>query len=359
MTMFPLYTSAELDPAARGRAYGARWASEVAACADSYDELFAAYGATPDQIRDWGATALDRTADWAPRLAAEIEGIAAGAGLEPWRVAALNARTEILAPLRDRGEGECSTVVMLPETGPPRTIQTWDWRDRMHDVPLLWTYQTRPGHVVRTFTEFGVLAKIGVNSAGVGVHFNILRHDSDHAEIGVPVHLVARRILDEATDVAQATEIARSARTSASTVITVVDFDGVRGRVRALEVCPAGVGVVPAGADGVLLHTNHFLDPALTAGERLGSERPGTYDRLKHLRARVDDLRAGDPTARAKAMLGHGPDGAPVCAHADPAEPFHERSATLATISIDLAGHRLHVHRGGPCQVTPDTWQTL
>jgi isopenicillin-N N-acyltransferase like protein len=229
----------------------------------------------------------------------------------------------------------------------------------MRDVPVLWTYQPRPGRLVRAFTEFGVLGKIGVNSAGVGIHFNILRHDTDHAEIGVPVHLVARRILDEATDVAEATEIARSARTSASTVITVADFDGVRGQARSLEVCPAGVGVVPAGTDGVLLHTNHFLDPALTTGEKLGLDNPGTYDRLKHLRARVDDLLADDLTARAKAMLGHGPDGAPVCAHADPAEPFHERSETLATISLDLAGHRLHVHRGGPCRVGPGTWQTL
>jgi isopenicillin-N N-acyltransferase-like protein len=57
-------------------------------------------------------------------------------------------------------------------------------------------------------------------------------------------------------------------------------------------------------------------------------------------------------------VLSHGPDDAPVCAHADPAEPFHQRWETLATISLDLAEARLLVHEDGPCQVSPETWQT-
>lgn len=349
---FPVFASTEVDAAARGWEFGQRWRDAVRANATGYTALFAAHGADLVQIRDWGQEALDQTAAWAPTLADEIAGIAAGAGLAPWRVAALNARTEILAALRATGEGECSTVVALPGDGqPPRTIQTWDWHDHLRDAPVLWAFEPRPGHAVRTFTEFGVLGKIGVNGAGLGVHFNILRHASDHAGIGVPVHLVARRILDEATTVDEAVDIARSAKTSASTVVTVVTL----GAVAALEVSPDGVGVV--AADSLLLHTNHFLDPVLADGERLGIERPATYARLEQLRARADALGAADRTARARAMLSHAPD-APVCAHANPADAFHQRWETVATISLDLADRRLHVHRGGPCQVAPDTWQT-
>jgi isopenicillin-N N-acyltransferase-like protein len=281
--------------------------------------------------------------------------VGARAGRRDGREArALNARTEILAALNAVGEGECSTAVVLPGGGaPPRTVQTWDWHPHLREVPVLWAYEPRAGRTVRTFTEFGVLAKIGVNTAGLGVHFNILRHASDRAEIGVPVHLVARRILDEATTVDEAVDLARSAQTSASTAITVVTVDAAA----TLELCPDGVAVVPA--DGVLLHTNHFLDPDLAEGERLAVERPLTIDRLAYLQANPDDLAAVDVTARAGALLSHGPDGAPVCAHPDPAAALHERWETVATISLDLEAAGMVVHEGGPCRIMAGTWQAF
>ncbi|MEV0148456.1 MULTISPECIES: C45 family peptidase [unclassified Nonomuraea] len=351
---FPAFTSSILDPAGRGREFGARWGAAVRANHDGYLSLFEASGAGPGRVRELGERALASTAAWAPALAEEIGGIAAGSGLEPWQVAAVNARTEILAALRAGGEGECSTAVVLGGGRPPRTVQTWDWHDHLRDAPLLWAFEPRPGHRVRTFTEAGVLGKIGVNSAGLGVHFNILRHTSEHADVGVPVHLVARRILDEAASLDDATRIARSARTSASTVITVVTLDGVR----ALEICPDGVGVVGPGAGGVLLHTNHFLDPELARGEGLGTERPGTYARLRHLEARAGELGDPDPTARAAAMTCHAP-VAPVCAHPDPDLPFDQRWETLAVISLDLPAGAMRVHRGRLCQVAGTTWQTF
>ncbi|MBN6052336.1 peptidase C45 [Nonomuraea sp. RK-328] len=357
MSRFPAFTSSRLDPAGRGRELGTHWGDAVRANHDGYARLFEASGAGPGVVRELAERALAATAAWAPALAEEIGGIAAGCGLAPWQVAAVNARTEILAAMRARGEGECSTAVVLDAGRPPRTVQTWDWHDHLRDAPLLWAFETGDGRRVRTFTEAGVLAKIGVNGAGLGVHFNILRHRSDHADIGVPVHLVARRILDEAATLDEATEIARSARTSASTVVTVVTLEGVR----ALEICPAGVGVVEAGVngiDGVLLHTNHFLDPELARGEDLGTERPGTYARLRHLEERAGELADPDLTARAGAMTSHAP-VAPVCAHPDPELSFDQRWETLAVISLDVAAGAMRVHRGRLCQVAGTTWQTF
>jgi isopenicillin-N N-acyltransferase-like protein len=350
----PTHTSTRIDPHARGREFGARWPAEIAATFHGYAELFDAHGATAARVRAHAEEALRSTEEWAPALAAEMAGIAAGADLPEWQVGAVNARTEILAALGAVGEGECSTAVVLPGGGaPPRTVQTWDWHPHLREVPVLWAYEPRAGRTVRTFTEFGVLAKIGVNSAGLGVHFNLLRHASDSAEIGVPVHLVARRILDEATTVEEAVDLARSARASASTAVTVVTADAAA----TLELCPAGVAVVPA--DEVLLHTNHFLDPALAAGERLAVERPLTHDRLAHLHDHVDGLAAPDVTARVGPLLSHGPDRAPVCAHPDPAAALHERWETVATISLDLEATALLVHEGGPCRVTAATWQSF
>ncbi|WP_433474510.1 C45 family autoproteolytic acyltransferase/hydrolase [Spirillospora sp. CA-142024] len=354
----PAFVSAQADAVERGRAFGLRWGTEIGAAHTGYARLFEVLGGDTTRVRALSEDALAETTAWAPGLGAEIAAIATGAGLEPWQVAAVNARTEILAALGATGEGECSTAVVLPDGAPPRTVQTWDWHDVMRDMPLVWTYEPRPGHRVRTFTEFGALGKIGVNGAGLGVHFNILRHASDGGSVGVPVHMVARRILDEAATLEDAERIARSARTSASTAITVVTYDGRRGRAAALEICPEGVGVVPAGPDGLLLHTNHFMDPELAAGEALGNERPGTYDRFEHLKAHADGLTAAAPADRARALLGHAPEDAPVCAHPVPADPFQDRWETLATISLDIAAGRLAVHQGGPCGSTPSTWRT-
>ncbi|MFC7588439.1 C45 family autoproteolytic acyltransferase/hydrolase [Nonomuraea antimicrobica] len=259
---FPTFISSQTEPRARGKEFGTHLRKRVAANFAGYTDLFRVAGARPAQVRAWGERALERSAAWAPHLADEMAGIAAGAGLQPWQVAVVNARTEILAAIDFVGHGECSTSVVLPDTGPPRTVQTWDWHDHLRDAPLLWEYEPDPGRVVRTFTEAGALAKIGVSTAGLGVHYNILRHESDTADLGVPVHLIARRILDEAATVEDAAGIARSATVSASTVITVV----TTSEAASIEISPAGVAVIPPDSEGVLQHCNHFLDERLEAG---------------------------------------------------------------------------------------------
>jgi len=349
--MIPVHLSREFKPAARGLALGATWRPDLERTFTSYVELFAAHGVGMARVREWGDRALAETRAWAPRIAQEIEGVAAGAGLEPWQLGVLNGRTEILAAAAVTGEGECSTSVVLDEIA-PRTVQTWDWHDTLRHVMLLRAIEVRPGFGVCTFTEFGIVGKIGVNSAGLGVHFNVLRHGSDNANIGVPVHVVARRILDEATTVDEATELARSARLSASSVLTVV----TRSEVRGLELSPAGVGEL-AGTN--LVHTNHFLDPALAPGERTVTSESTTRERLAALDARADALRSPDRDVRAAALRSHREDGAALCAHADPSQPSHMRWESLATVSLDVVESRIDVHEGGPCRVTSDTWQSL
>ena len=110
-------------------------------------------------------------------------------------------------------------------------MQTWDWYDAMSDGWFTWTIPHPDGRVVQTVTEFGMLAKIGVNDRGVGVMLNMLHHRNDAGavaggEIGHPVHLLSRAILDDAASVDEAVAIASAPRTSASTSLTVVDDRG-------------------------------------------------------------------------------------------------------------------------------------
>lgn len=113
-----------------------------------------------------------------------MAGVAEGAGVLFWTIAALNARTEILAEAGAPRAGECSTLV---HSGTRTTGgQCWDWHE---ELAAAWHIQTVSGGTrnVAGITEYGILAKIGVNDAGVGVLFNILGHWDD-AATGVPVH---------------------------------------------------------------------------------------------------------------------------------------------------------------------------
>ncbi|MFE2090068.1 C45 family autoproteolytic acyltransferase/hydolase [Streptomyces sp. NPDC059460] len=342
------FTSTVLGPHARGREFGAHWRDRVRATADAYLALFARAGvADPDAA---GAQALTRIHAWAPELALEIRGIAEGAGLLVDRVAALNARTEILASgRRGPGRGECTTVVALGGPGQePVAGQNWDWYESLADSWVEWEIPHPDGRRTRTLTEFGVVGKIGINDRGVGCLFNILHHGNDGAGMGVPVHVVARRLLDESGTVTDALRIAGSAATAGatgSTTLTVVGGQAAGKTAISAELRPGGIGHALPDPDGLLIHTNHFLTRPGADGDTEPVTDPDTLVRYEVLRRRLHG-RGADLTAdEALAALRDHTGG--VCVH--PAMPGPHEFRTLATVFLDTGARALRVIPGPPC----------
>lgn len=347
------FTATHHDSVARGRELGAAFAPQFRRTAELYLDHFAELGIPADEVHAIAERSHRALESWAPGLAAESDAIADTARLERWQLAAVGARTEILAAAPPRTEGECSTAVHVG-AGAPETIQTWDWHDFLVPEGLLVEFEGASGLAVKMFTEFGTAAKIGVNSAGLGLHFNILSHETDSAAGGVPVHAIARRILEEARTVDDAHRLAASADVSASTVFTVFTQDASGSRAASIEVSPAGVGLVEPGADGWLFHTNHFLDPALSAGDTMPADST-TAERFAHLDAVRGDLAGLDPAARALAACGGLGEDAEICMTPDPSLPRIDQWATLLTISVDTmpaddGGFGLDVFPGRPDQ---------
>ncbi|MEU8527586.1 C45 family peptidase [Streptomyces sp. NPDC048629] len=336
------------DPHARGREIGTRHADRVRGITAGYLAHFEVLGIPETTVRAIAAHSHDALRDWYPGLAEESDGMAAAAGVDPWQMAAVGARTEVLAAAP--GKGECTTAVYAPPAGgPPETIQTWDWHDALTPDGLLLSLVTGTGRRVKLFTEFGTAAKIGVNDAGLGLHFNILRHRSDNGGGGVPVHAVARRVLEEATTVAEARDIAASAALSASTVLTVATYREGRAEAASIEMSPAGIALVRPDADGWVVHTNHFLDPALAEGD-ISTPETASTERYDHARAVRGAMTGRTAPERAAAFCGGDGAAAVVCVRADDSQPAHERWSTLLTASLDLPGFALD-HRAG----NPDT----
>lgn len=328
--------------------YGQVYAAEIARTLETYERLFAAVAGKPVDLDRAGTEALERTAAFAPGLADEMAEIARGAGIPVERVAALNARTEILAACRTGAPGECSALVVLRGADGPVAIQTWDWHEELAGAWHVRTIERPDGRIVSTMTEHGIVGKIGVSSAGIGTLFTILEHASDGGPVGVPVHVVARRILDEAADLDDAIAIAEEAAVSASTSITVVSTAGDEPRAASIELYPGGPARVDPDRDGVLAHTNHFLAPGPAAADT-GADAD-SIGRLAQLRRGVETLARPD-LAAALALLSSHAEGAPLCCHPEPQAPLGERYATLATVSLDVGRGTLTAFEGGPCAI--------
>lgn len=354
------FVSAPASPRHRGELFGEAHREPIGRTVTAYSELFStvAAGDAWNQAQ-FGDEALSGIEAWAPALAEELHGVARGSGQPASTIAALNARTEILAALRAAGgartPGECSTIVAL-SAGEPVAIQNWDWYAGMAENWLIWTIEHLDGRRTTTVTEYGILGKIGVNSTGVGTLFNILHHREDGVgPIGVPVHIVSRAVLDDAVDVDSALSLIASATVSASSALTVVG-PGVDGTTAVTaELWPGGPSVVPA-ADGLLLHTNHFLDADAAAGDTEPTEAPDTLDRYEVLRrelgGRGQDL---DLSSALAVLTDHSGGSGALCCHPDPSDPATEQYQTLATVRLDLARGGVDCTAGTPCLATTES----
>jgi len=372
-----------VTPYERGVEFGQLCGPEIARTWRRYVELWAAFDVTAAETRTVGEAVLGPVEAYSADLGAELLGMSDGSGLQPWQLGALNARTELLAfgdqRLRTQGRlpgesTECSTLVQLPRDAAPLTAQTWDWHTSLQDSWCVWTLRLRGDRVVRTLTEYGLLGKIGVASIDrpgqprtglLGLHFNALRHSNDTGVGGVPVHVVARRLLDEARTLDEAEALARAARCTASTALTVTARRRPDGpwAARTLELHPGGPSVLgqSAGVDGGswLAHTNHFVADHVPPDADQASAESTTRERLDRVtaiaRSQAREVTV-DPQSVAEQLATHDLGPRSVCVHGYPDAPVGQRGATLAVAVAEPAAGRLSVHAGKPCEARRDSW---
>ena len=289
-------------------------------------------------MRRFGERVLARAELWHAPLAAELEAFALGARIEPELIAALNGRTELLAL------AECTAVGRCESAGGPWLAQNWDWYADAPGRCVVWSAAVE-GARFATMTEAGILAKVGVSSRGIAVALNILYHARDGSdELGIPVHLVLRRLLEDAGSVDEAWDLLRETPYSASSCITVVDAAGGGG---CFELSPQGVARIEP-RDGLLAHTNHFLDAALAGAEGDQPEEwlVGSRSRLETaVRAAPREL--GDGLAL---LATHDGDPWTICRHDEsPGEAGRPLVDTVVSLAMLPGVPELQVAAGQPC----------
>jgi isopenicillin-N N-acyltransferase like protein len=356
----------------RGRQYGAQARDRVQLSVQAYERVFAHYaGWDWPQVRRTAHAFEAPIAGFRPGYLDEMRGIAAGAGLDLADVLAINVRTEIMyaaearhAPLASRTPdppAECSAFATVPAPGQQRPAligQNWDWL--LHSAQTLVILEARQddGPDFVTVVEAGLLAKTGLNSAGLGLVTNALVTDADAGTPALPYHVLLRALLDCGT-VTEALKVLQAGSRSSSANYLIAHRSGTALDV---EAAPGDfTRLYPLLPDhGVLLHTNHFLSPALHPADLSLWSMPSSAVRLQRLQGGTQE-EAGPPDQTAqhhgldrfRALLAdHADYPYSICAHPDPNLHPLEQGATIASVLMDLTAGQLWVAPGPPCQAS-------
>lgn len=332
-----------------GLARGAALRDSLAGGYAKYAELFRALGVSKERECEGAEQVLAALAAWRPEIIEEFAGIAEGAGLEIAQVVALNARTEIIA-MGPTASNECSTVTAVLD-GHRTGVQTWDWHVELDPY---WHTQVvaGPGYRYAGLTEQGILSKIGVNEAGLALHFNILGHRED-GPAGVPMHVLSSVVLAECATVDEAIALIKAAPVASSSAFTMLDAE----RAVSVEMSPAGVFVIPE-VDGSVQRTNHFQDATPLEGQKSDVYEPDSSERLELVRERLDAAVPANTNAMID-LLVSGEGQPPLTCHADMSKNYGERWATLATIITDPDARTINILDGMPTDAATGTWRTL
>jgi isopenicillin-N N-acyltransferase-like protein len=341
-------------PFERGQQYGVQAAGRIRKSVEIYRRVFQHYAGW-----DWGQVTAHAGAYAAPIAAYrahfidEMRGIAAGAGLAFEDVLALNVRTEIMfAAVARAAAGECTAVVALPEATPDgHTLlaQNWDWKPDTAETVVLLEVEPDQGPRFITAVEAGLLAKTGMNSAGIGLVTNALVSDQDQGVPGIPYHAVLRAIL-ESERLSQALLAVTYHRRASSANYLIAHRDGEAINVEAAPGDYARVYTAfPAG--GTYSHTNHFICPGFDLKDVGLWEGPGSLFRQHRAEKFLAGRRGGcDVAALQEILADHFNYPNAVCAHPDPDLARVEQYATVFSIVMDLDSATIWLADGNPCR---------
>lgn len=338
---------------ARGIAYGRQAASRVRRSVEIYRGVFAHYaGWSWDRV-------VGHALEYEPAIAAahpayldEMRGIAEGAGLAFEDILAINVRTEVMfAAVARRAVRECTAFAILPEAsagGHALVGQNWDWKPHMTETVVVLEVEQPDAPNFATVVEAGLLAKTGMNAAGIGLATNALISDQDRGEPGLPYHVVLRAIMDARTLPQALDAVTRHQRASAANYLLA----GAGGMAVDVEAAPGDHSQVWLRwpERGILAHTNHYVcETGLKDVMRWYSpDSPFRYERA----ARWLEGASGtiDTTGLEALLADHVNHPQGICTHPDETLPEFERDMSVASVIWDLTDRSARIADGQPCQ---------
>lgn len=176
-------------------------------------------------------------------------GVASGAGVELADIIAINVRTEIAFGLFSDG---CTALAWKTDYA-SFLAQNWDWMEAQKANLIVLTIVQQDKPAIKMVTEAGLIGKIGLNSAGVGVCLNAIKvKGMDPTRL--PCHLGLRMVL-ESNSREEAVQKLEKYGIASSCHMLVADATGGVG----LEWSSVEVQKVTMNASKQVFHSNHYL----------------------------------------------------------------------------------------------------
>lgn len=337
-----------------GLAHGRAFASQIRFNLGFYTQWLSHGGdVSTERLLEIAGSFVPVIGDWFPAMVEEMEGIARGAHMKTEEIVLINARTDILAIVEAEATSRkipaCTALALFGRAGGRQVLglgQDWDWDPKMAKAPVILRLEPAGAPRLVTLVEAGMLAKIGFNQHRLGVCLNFLSHATDGTpgKRGIPIHCLLRAVLGCDSIPRAVDTVSRSPRcASANFLLAQHAPDGPEALD--LEVSPEAVATQAPSGDH-LVHTNHFLDPALAVAGTSG-RGPSTmnrYARAEELARQLSGVEE-DPVRRMEMILVDRK-GLPYPISRD-RNPDPD-SSTLSGIIMDLTRNRLILTNGPP-----------
>jgi len=333
------------DPGKIGRAHGEKFKVNVSHNVDVYMKWLAdKTGAGSDKILTYASRFAPVIEKYLPGYMEEMEGIAKGAGRKIEEILAVNARTDICVMGKGRlGAKEkpgCTALALSGKKGGKEYLalgQNWDWRSQLKGNTIILRLKQKGKPDLVTFTEAGMVGKIGFNERRLGVCLNFLSHKTDDpdGDFGVPVHCLLRAVMECETVEEAVKLISWVPRCASANFLIAQHGENGPGAVD-IEWTSNTVARILM-KDGILVHTNHFKNKVFGEDKSKGGTSYNRNSLAEELALNYRE-KTPDPAERIKKILS-----------SQEKEPSTiSRGCTLAGIAMDLTRNRLHIVSGPP-----------
>lgn len=313
---------------------------------ESYDSLQLDWEGALIQARKYLPFAEERY----PQYVDEIRGMAEGANVSFGDLVVVNAMEAVTMDALHLTK--CTSMAVNQDRTTNGTVlvaHNEDWIPE--DEPDVYLIQARPDHEppFLAMTYGGLLPNIGFNAYGIAQCCDSV-YPTD-SRIGIPRLVVSRAVLAAATPSEAIRMMLIPQRAAGYNHLLVHES----GEIYSVEVSARQFAILYAH-DGVMVHTNHFLDGQMRRVESEPDELIST--RVRYFRAQRLLNQTQEHSIRSlqhiqKDHMNH-PDS--ICNHATQGDPL-DREKTVTALTIDLTNRRMSATWGNPCENIFTTYQ--
>ncbi|KAF5361406.1 hypothetical protein D9758_006233 [Tetrapyrgos nigripes] len=326
--MPPLIADLTGSPREIGLRHGRLLSAQIRAQIEIYDAMFQSTSKLDwSAVREIAKTYAITIETLTPDVYTEILAIAEGADLDVLDIVALNTRSEIALGLFSDG---CTSLGWKYTDNEVLLCQNWDWVPSVKENLVMMSIDQPGKPKIWMLTEAGLVGKIGFNSSSVGTCLNAIRaRPTDPQKL--PIH-IALRVALESTSSRAATTVLESLGVASAQHILIADPDGPLG----LELSPRGHVILQPNVNGIVTHTNHFLENKLVDEPPWLASSPIRLTRINELIGKLVSDKEFEPVngdvLREHIFSDKYSAPSSICCQEDPAMPVQMRISTLFCI---------------------------